>query len=165
MIMIRWLRTVIIRRCLAIAEQRGPDFVIGRRSAPYVLRWWVIPRNRWFNIYLHHFLSSDDDRALHDHPWWNVSFVLLGSYTEITRRRDRQEGYFYEHHRYARAGNIHFRSARAAHRIRLDAGDCWTLFITGPVLREWGFLCPQGWRPWQEFAAPGDKGEIGRGCD
>jgi len=37
---------------------RKPDFVIGRAGAPYLERWWVIPRNRWFNIYLHHFLSA-----------------------------------------------------------------------------------------------------------
>jgi hypothetical protein len=48
-------------------------------------RWWVIPRNKFFNIYLHHFLHSDDDRALHDHPWWNVSILLRsGSYVEHT---------------------------------------------------------------------------------
>ena len=47
-------------------------------------RWWVIPRNKWFNVYLHHFLRSDDDRALHDQPWWNLSILLDGEYTEHT---------------------------------------------------------------------------------
>jgi hypothetical protein len=51
-----------------IAGSRPPDFVIGGDS-PYMLRWWIIPRNKFFNIYLHRFLRSDDDRALHDHPW------------------------------------------------------------------------------------------------
>ena len=43
---------------------RDPDFVIGRPGKPYLLRWWVIQRNRWFNIYLHQILENDDDRAL-----------------------------------------------------------------------------------------------------
>ncbi|SID67872.1 Protein of uncharacterised function (DUF550) [Mycobacteroides abscessus subsp. abscessus] len=49
-------------------------------EAPYLLRWYVIPRNRWLNIYLHKFLRDDDDRALHDHPWWFVSLMLWGQY-------------------------------------------------------------------------------------
>jgi hypothetical protein len=59
-----------------------PDFIIGGTENPYLLRWWVIPRNRWFNIYPHHMLRDDDPRALHDHPWWNVSIVLKGGYME-----------------------------------------------------------------------------------
>lgn len=55
---------------------RKPDFVIGDLSNPYLLRWWVIPRNRFFNVYLHKFLRDDDDRALHDHPWWSMSIIL-----------------------------------------------------------------------------------------
>ena len=58
---------------------RTPDLVIGGWDDPYLLRWWLIPRNRWFNVYLHLFLRSDDDRALHDHPWFNLSFLLEGA--------------------------------------------------------------------------------------
>lgn len=43
------------------------DFTIGGHERPYLLRWFIIPRNRFFNIYLHKFLRSDDDRALLDH--------------------------------------------------------------------------------------------------
>src|SRR5271156_1916144 len=62
--------------------KRPPDFIVGGKEFPYMRRWWIIPRNRVFNIYLHHFLRSDDDRALHDHPSWNISFILEGAYTE-----------------------------------------------------------------------------------
>lgn len=62
---------------------RYPDMVIGEAIDPYLLRWWIIPRNRFFNIYLHKFMRSDDDRALHDHPWaWNLSLIIKGSYIE-----------------------------------------------------------------------------------
>ena len=62
--------------------RRPPDRIIGGASDPYLRRWFIIPRNRWFNIYLHQFLRSDDDRALHDHPWVNLSILLTGRYME-----------------------------------------------------------------------------------
>lgn len=143
-----------------IAESRPPDFIIGGTENPYLLRWWIIPRNRFFNVYLHHFLRSDDDRALHDHPWWNVSLLLQGEYTEHTiaaggvkEKAIRREGQF------------KFRGARFAHCIELHAGPCWTLFVTGPIIREWGFHCPQGWRHWKIFTDSRDKGQVGRGCE
>lgn len=35
-----------------VAARRAPDFIIGGKDTPYMLRWWIIPRNKWFNIYL-----------------------------------------------------------------------------------------------------------------
>lgn len=133
---------------------RAPDCVIGPPDNPYLRRWWLIPRNRWFNLYLHNILRDDDDRALHDHPWVNLSIVLRGAYREVTplgaylRKR----------------GSFVFRSATASHRLEVESGPVWTLFITGPVVREWGFHCPKAWVPWREFVKPGSPGEVGRGC-
>jgi hypothetical protein len=129
-----------------------PDRLIGSDDDTYMERWFVIPKNRFFNIYLHRFLRSDDDRALHDHPWWNISILLLGKYTEHTI----DAGGI--HHREERvAGAVKCRGAKSAHRIELTDGYCWSLFITGPVVREWGFHCPTGWRP--------SKGFSQHGCD
>ena len=135
---------------------RAPDFIIGSRDNPYLHRWYVIPRNMRFNIYLHHFLRSDDDRALHDHPWWNISFLLSGRYIEVTPK-----GRFLRK-RFA----VVFRRATASHRVELIDGPLWTLFITGPKVREWDFWCPRGWRHWRDFVSntPGGN-EIGRGCN
>ncbi|WP_018265528.1 hypothetical protein [Methylosinus sp. LW4] len=139
--------------------RRAPDMIIGGDERPYLMRWFVIPRNRWLNLYLHLFLRSDDDRALHDHPWASCSLILDGYYLEheiaaggvhSRKRRD--------------AGALIFRSAKAAHRIEIEA-PCWTLFITGPKLRTWGFHCPGGWVHWRDFTNPEDGGRtIGRGC-
>ena len=143
-----------------IAASRQPDFVIGGKETPYMQRWWVIPRNRFFNIYLHRFLRSDDDRALHDHPWVNFSYLLEGSYTEWSIAAGGV------HHKWiATQGSWKFRRAKTAHRVELHAGTCWSLFVTGPVIREWGFHCPAGWRKWQLFTDARDKGLIGRGCE
>jgi hypothetical protein len=135
---------------------RKPDISIGGEDNPYLERWYVIPRNRWFNIYLHRFLRSDDDRALHDHPWVNLSILLRGRYTEHL-----PSGVL----RVRWAGNLVARRPTALHRVELTHGTCWTLFLTGPRVREWGFQCPQGWRHWKDFTA-GDRGElVGRGCE
>lgn len=138
-----------------------PHFRIGREGDWYMLRWFLIPRNRWLNVYLHKFLRDDDDRALHDHPWWFVSIVLRGSYIEYTPR-----GWAMRH-----AGGIAYRPAEHRHRVELlrdrinQPVPCWTLVITGPKVREWGFWCPRGFVPWRQFVAPSDSGQIGNGCD
>lgn len=85
-------------------------------------------------------------------------------------------------------GSVRFHRPKFAHRIELwpwwlgpnDVemppraqrddpnlrAPCWTLFITGPRVREWGFHCPdRGWVHWKQFTAADDPGAIGRGCD
>lgn len=131
---------------------RAPDFVIGN---DYLRRWWVIPRNPFCNVYLHEILHSDDDRALHDHPWANTSVLLSGGYIEHT-----PEGVFER-----KAGDVVSREADALHRLEVMPGQpALSLFITGPTIREWGFACPKGWVHWTDFVAPHDKGQVGRGC-
>ena len=39
-----------------------------------------------------------------------------------------------------------------------------TVFLTGPIVRMWGFHCPKGWVPFYDFVAKGDAGSIGPGC-
>lgn len=132
---------------------REPDFVIGDS---YLRRWWIVPRNNSANVYLHEFNRSDDDRAFHDHPWRNTSFVLIGRYREHT-----PDGVFER-----AAGDIVTREADALHRVELYPNEqAITLFMTGPTIREWGFACPQGWRHWREFVDARDTGQVGRGCD
>lgn len=137
-----------------------PHFYIGGTERPYLLRWFLIPRNRWFNIYLHKFLRDDDDRALHCHPWLFVSVILRGRYIEWT-----DTGPWIR-----RVGSIAFRRAVHRHRVELPKREdgtpvpCWTLVITGPRVREWGFWCEKGFVPWHEFVASDDHGNIGRGC-
>jgi hypothetical protein len=160
----------IAERIIARITKRPADFVIGGHERPYLRRWFVIPRNRFFNIYLHQFLRSDDDRAHHDHPWVNVSILLRGAYVEHTIAAGGI------HRRTLRtAGSWCIRGARRAHRIELQQDvfaetaeflSCWTLFITGPRCREWGFHCPDtGWIHWKRFTAADDPGAIGPGCD
>ena len=152
------IREWIIER----VSRRAPDFVIGSQDDPYLLRWWIIPRNRFFNVYLHCFMRSDDDRALHDHPWTNLSILLRGRYVEHTIE---EGGINVRTERIAPAWKFRPRGSYA-HRLELVDGFCWTIFITGPRYRQWGFYCPErGWVHWQDFTAPRNAGEIGKGCD
>jgi len=151
---------------------RLPDEIIGKEENPYLLRWHVIPKNRIFNIYLHKFCRSDDDRALHDHPWiFNMSILLKGQYIEHRLNKS---------NKVRRPGNLYIRPGKSPHRVQLyhfyledrkgssirHEYPVWTLFITGAKCREWGFYCPKGWRHWKEFVAKNEHGnEVGRGCD
>jgi hypothetical protein len=149
----RWLCSRLEARLLP--PKRDPDFIIGGTENPYLCRWFLIPKNRWFNIYLHHIRRSDDDRALHCHPWASVSLCLAGTMGEVLRPGWRN----------VEAGDVIFRRASHAHRLVVDDGPCWTLFITGPIVRQWGFYCPKGWRHWREFVSLNDPGLPGPGCD
>ena len=132
--------------------KRPPDFIIGDN---YLLRWHVIPRNIWFNIYLHNLRHSDEDRALHDHTWWNISIILKGQYLEIT-----PEGRFYR-----KRGAFILRKPESLHRLEIRPGQpAWSLFITGARVREWGFACPKGWVHWKDFCDTTHTGTVGRGC-
>lgn len=175
-----WLSGMLI---LNVVCQRMPDFVVGADNpqGPYLRRWWLIPRNRVLNVYLHEFLRDDDDRALHDHPWPWLSVLLRGSYIEHTIAAGGI------HHRTRRTtGSVKLAGPWRAHRVELerkvtrfianDANEvvgvedaplpCWTLFVTGPRMRRWGFHCArQGWIDWARFTRPGAMGEAGPGCD
>ena len=152
------------------ARNRQPDFVIGGHERPYLRRHWLLPRNRFFNVYVHEFLRSDDDRALHDHPWlFNASWIIDGNYIEWVPG----SGCSYEHpeFKFLRSGDFKFRWGNAPHRVQLHSSPpqgerpCWTVFITGPRVRQWGFFCPQGWMHWERFTAADDPGAVGKGCD
>lgn len=162
--------------------KRPPDFIVGGEKDPYLLRWYLLPRNRLCNVYLHKFLRDDDDRAMHDHPWSSLSIVLKGGYFDITPGPDGTEQRVWRG-----VGSVIFRSAVSRHRVECRresfcvfdteswlqgqqavkeiARPAWTLFITGPRVREWGFWCPRGWVHWRDFTAGTNGEEVGKGCD
>lgn len=137
-----------------------PSRVIRNHSGePYLNRWYVIPRNRWCNIYLHHILKSDDDRALHDHPWRSLSFLLWGSLSEVyaVGQANHVANQWWRTLPWLRPV---FRSAKFSHRLVVPEGKtAWTLFITGPRIRKWGFHCPGGWKFWADYEQAGGCGD------
>lgn len=185
-----WTTEPLFRYALRRTLDTGPDFVIGD---DYLQRWFVTPwagrykdlerPTRWQRfvrsapvVYLHRILTSDDDRALHDHPAASMTIVLMGSYFEHVPV-DRDKPWGATRRLLRREGDVVFRWARRPHRIELPpSGDpCMTLFVFGFRLRRdnhgrrrhdwWGFHCPKGWRHWRIFTSPRDRGRVGRGCD
>lgn len=152
-----WLKTLFSGK---------PHFTVGSTDRPYMLRWYILPRNPYLNLYLHKFLRDDDDRALHDHPWWFVSLMLKGGYWEVTPYRDSEHSNTVIKRQ---AGSVAFRRATHRHRVVLFAHTgksepCWTLVLTGAKHRTWGFWCPKGFVPWHQFVDADDAGNVGRGC-
>jgi len=146
---------------------------MSKNIAGYLTRWHVIPRNRFFNIYLHKFTGDDDNRALHDHPWHSFSILLKGEMNEMSRMPpedfikygvDMRDSIVEVN--YANlVSRFRFRRATFAHRLELldKTKPAWTLFITGPAIREWGFHCSKGWQHWSTMTTK--EGETIGGCN
>jgi len=89
------------------------------------------------SIRVHHFYRSDDERAHHDHPWWFVTLVLKGGYTDVSDLRGSNNHVQSLDH--LRPGSVRFRPALHRHTVRTDPGGVWTVVLTGPNVRTWGF--------------------------
>ena len=163
-IILPWTEPLLVT-LKATIRQTEPQRLYRRDGSTYLERWYL-HKNPSGGVYLHHFIRSDDDTP-HDHPRRSVSLMLAGRYIEWIRNSDgtmRLE-------RHA-AGDVIFRRATTVHRIELpDGEDAWTLFIVGPRVRDWGFVCGGGagrWVPWREFtgfAETGDSSTHGKGCE
>ena len=154
------LSNLLTKYALRVITSRKADFSIGPENDPYMLRWFAVPRNRFFNIYIHRILHDDDDRALHDHPWPSLSFMVDG---EILEHHKAPHG-DWPRKRFLKAGQWVYRPSEFAHRLALKTETATTVFMTGPRIREWGFHCPKGWVHWKDFVAKDNKGAVGRGC-
>lgn len=100
---------------------------IGLDECPYMRR-WVIDFGA-FAIRLRRWQASDDARAFHDHAWDFLTCVLWGSYTDVSP--DGAD--------LLTAGSIRFRRASHKHTVKILKPGTWTLLLTGPVERRWGF--------------------------
>ncbi len=95
---------------------------------------------RWFGLYLHHFLRSDNDKHVHDHPWAFATFLLSGGYREHT-----PSGIFWR-----RRFSVLFRPAEWKHWIEVQQ-PVWTIVLRLRRVREWGFWTERGWIDWQTY--------------
>lgn len=119
---------------------------LGDPVCPYMTRW--VLDLRLFTVRLHCFHRSDDDRHLHDHPWWFVSVLIAGTYREWTETGVGP---------WRKLGSFAFRRALHKHRVEIQTGQpCWTVCVTGPIRRIWGF-----WVDGKLFANPRYFGIFG----
>lgn len=149
----RWLAKLLLPRLQKMAASREPNFQVTRDGGIeiYLKRWWVIKRNNRMNVYLHNMLL-DDDPILHDHPYWSLSLVLTDGIYEVYVRNPSVDGPGAKEEREVKAGQWVWRGSEFAHQL-IVVKPAWTLFFTGPRVREWGFWCPKGWLPWHKYVA------------
>lgn len=128
----------------------------------YMRRYWVKePEVTGSNSYenaarVHEFLRSDNDRALHCHPWPSTSIVLVHGYIEMLPLSQDQDPMSDPKHyvlMQRRPGDIVHRAARDRHRVILAEGaTAWSLFLMGQREKEWFFHDPiRGAVPWREY--------------
>lgn len=157
----KWFADWLISRV-----RRRADIVIGASdpAGPYLLRWFLIPKNPYFNIFLHKTLRDDASRDLHCHPWYWASLILRGQYIE-TYMIDPSKPWITEYGtKLWHTGSFRIRRGRYAHRLSLfgrgyphgTQSPCWTLFFTGPHYRDWGFYTAQGWMHWRRYGGETD---------
>lgn len=133
-----------------------PHFIVyNDNGAPSMQRWHII-RTPWLRLYLHKHVG-DDRTVLHDHSWHSLSLCLKGSYWEVFRRGLMQK---------RKRWSLVYRRPETPHRIVLTIGadglpkPAWTLFLTGPKVREWGFHFRSGWLPWHQAVEPDNPGKM-----
>lgn len=101
---------------------------LGLPECPYLIRWCL--NFGIFSIRLHKWLSSDDQRYYHNHAWWFITFILSGSYLDITENGEELLTF----------GAIRFRKAEHSHKVKILKSPTWTILLTGPSVNKWGFI-------------------------
>jgi hypothetical protein len=133
-------------------KMEGSETAIGCGKVSFLKRpiAWVL-QSLGIAVRVHKILRSDIGRDFHNHPWNFVSVILMSNYYEVTPNYDKNNFYVGELETYCPQGSILFRNDSQMHRLKLAdktvVGNChtqflpvWTLFITGPKKRKWGFL-------------------------
>lgn len=93
----------------------------------YLKRWYL--ETPFFSLRLHHWLSSDDSRNLHDHPWNFITIVLWNSYLDVVENGSEE----------VKLLRPKYRNASHKHRVVVSPSGCWSLLLTSGRYRRWGF--------------------------
>jgi hypothetical protein len=120
----------------------------------YLRRYYIYTGKYRPHIYIHHFLESDYDRAMHDHPWGFTTVMLWGGYWEhVPTFTDFVSGHIFSKKTWYGPGTIRGVKANHIHRVELPEGKtAWTLMIVGPRERDWGFWIKAGkWCFWRKY--------------
>lgn len=128
------------------------------QHGPLLTRYYLTPD--WpIAIYLHQFHASDEDRALHDHPYSFITILLSSGYWEhvpiIGARWNAEKGDWVDVEAVQRVWrcrfSILFRRAEHKHRVELETAPTWTMVIRFKKRRLWGFHTANGWVDWRTY--------------
>ncbi len=135
---LKFIRYNTIPKFLYNITGKMPCKIIHLDDVPYLERYYV---GRLFNwtFYLHRFVSSDDERVVHDHPWnISISFILAGRYLE-ERFKWFNNGIEFTYHNLSAFG-INVIRGGDFHRIKEPDPETWSLFCHSKRVKQWGFL-------------------------
>jgi hypothetical protein len=126
---------------IRLAERMGED-----KKNPYLIRWTLLFFG--YSIRLHHWIGSDEERFFHDHPWNFTSFLLKGSYANVTPNgRTEVKAPFHWHS-----------SATDQHYLDIPKEGAWTILVCSKPYHKWGFYVNgHKWRPLRFFHKYGGK--------
>lgn len=106
---------------------------LGKSECPYAHRTYLIFFG--YSIRIHKWYRSDDKRYMHNHPWWFITFVIKGSYKDVSL------GLFKDIYQndYLKRFHIRYRKPNHTHYVEIPKGGCTTILITGRKNKQWGF--------------------------
>ena len=133
----------------------------------YMERDFLIPfePDNKLNCRIHRILTSDDDRAMHDHPWATMSIILDGGYWEIMPY-DQDQDPALDSQRFHRVwrirGDVIRRKATDRHRLEVSpkVGPATTMFVMGEYENKWGFYTPEGKVYWKTYLGIEDSESV-----
>lgn len=109
------------------------------------------PRN---SAFIHRIHTADSDRHLHDHPWaWGIGVILSGGYTERRWEVSRCSSFGKVIENVYRPGDVNVLRHGDYHAVHRVERDTVTLFLTGPIIDDWGFLVDGARVPHREYLA------------
>ncbi len=130
----------MLRKALYNFSGRLPCRLIHTQEKRYLERYFL-GQLFGFTFYLHRFVGSDGDRALHDHPWKQAgALCLAGGYLERRIRWFNPETGYDTRDRRIFPGRLNLIRAAVFHQIISTEPDTWTLFFHTPKIKEWGFM-------------------------
>lgn len=119
--------------------------VIGNNNKPYLTRRVLFLV--WFTLRFHTFHTDDPDEALHDHPWWFITFPLDDYIEDVGNDIGEIVG-----RRKVKKFRFHFRKAKFSHRVYAPK-TVRTIILTGSVTNRWGFWWKGKHTPWRTWLA------------
>lgn len=135
----------------------GDPEVVGHDQCPVMYR-WTLGRPFGCKVMLHHFLPNGDDPEPHDHPWTFWTLILGGGYVDEQHYPDGSVGL-----EPMFRGRIRRRTAEHMHRTLVNPNGCWSIVVSMPASRDWGFLWNGAWMPMAEYLDK--RGEAAIRCD
>ncbi len=107
---------------------------LGDKLNPYAHRHLLVFGG--FSIRIHRWYCTDavfdknKNTHFHNHPWWFFTFIIKGSYKDITPTGTQELKRF----------SFKFRKANHLHYVKPGKNGCISILFTGRPKSKWGFL-------------------------